>query len=862
MIARATGPVALATAGSVELPRPLLDRGAPLIPFGEPFQVEVHPGNTWQGTCGGGCGRVLKGNDSDFGSMVRYAKGWWCPTCVAKKRAEFVTQYLTLETCATCRMVTMSALLWEGLGCKKSHSGLRRCPQNNRGECMHSFDPFDVRAGNMSLTDPLGVRLEVPYNAIPPYLYRAGCAPKGIDLTLLPRREDLHPHHLHLVESGINFDPWAEGAASRLRPFTDMRDNFCWRPHPGYIPCRQMPFPESPLTGAIADEMDVDWSRRNVSIGNDGVVRGSMTQVPPPELQPETLADGTALIIGPSGTPRGTTQPEPRCVEVTTGDTGERLPEPRRAIPPGPPALLDPPLSTRETAEAIEKATLGRATLNLDSWFTLFRHLSKEEADDLANAGRIDGLIDKDPRLLSSGGFIGGPHHKAAAEAIARKDHEIAVARALVETHERLVESRPADPPQSRRWVDQVSSGDDRSVGPGIPAGDDQGLKSVPKASSRASSAEAPQDPTMPGNSGSSSSRFGQPLQTGSAGRGSHSVGARGGGRRHDRDRDHRDRRPARAPNEDPNESLPTTNPTLCVREGCTATRALGDNRRDGFCCNACRRGPDPDRWQEGDSGFHTRHCSQKYTRIAGWQQFRHKEPYCLGEREQRHWQKPAAGTGGQQSAPPPAPVAPAKAPPPIHLGVPVPVYTDCALRFQHYTTLHEHQQAIRDNNLPPNRISSLQFRVCSVGYADLGDELAGWIAKDPPWDAFPRAGLVEDALSTMGERLNCVDYWIDSRKLKDPESTRYCRHVGTHPIIINCMVRNTQRDKLYSDHIRKHVDHIRKVILAKILSGHEGELPSTSLPSARRASTVASPTRRRLPSRWLSQDSGPSRNT
>ena len=391
MIARTTGPVALATAGSVELPRPLLDRGAPLIPFGEPFQVDVHPGNTWQGICGGGCGRVLKGNDSDFGSMVKYARAWWCPLCVAKKRAEFVTQYLTLETCATCRMVTMSALLWEGLGCKKSHSGLRRCPQNNRGECMHSFDPFDVRAGNMSLTDPLGVRLEVPYNAIPPYLYKAGCAPKGIDLTLLPRREDLHPHHLHLVESGINFDPWAEGAASRLRAFTDMRDCFCWKPHPGYIPCRQMPFPESPLTGAIADEMDVDWSRRNVSIDNDGVVRGSMTQVPPPELQPETLADGTALIIGPSGTPRGTTPSEPRCVEVTTGDTGERLPEPRRAIPPGPPALLDPPLSTRETAEAIEKAAHGRPTLNLDSWFTLFRHLSKEEADDLANSGRIDG---------------------------------------------------------------------------------------------------------------------------------------------------------------------------------------------------------------------------------------------------------------------------------------------------------------------------------------------------------------------------------------------------------------------------------------------------------------------------------------
>ena len=59
-MARVSGPVVLATQGTVELPQSLLDRGAPLIPLGEPFRVEVHPGNAWQGICGGGCGRRLR----------------------------------------------------------------------------------------------------------------------------------------------------------------------------------------------------------------------------------------------------------------------------------------------------------------------------------------------------------------------------------------------------------------------------------------------------------------------------------------------------------------------------------------------------------------------------------------------------------------------------------------------------------------------------------------------------------------------------------------------------------------------------------------------------------------------------------
>ena len=161
-------PPATSGPGFLPLSQELLDLGAPLVAL-RTAALQPACAPTWAGHCGGGCGRLLSNADEDFNNMQKVGKNWWCQQCVTAKKTEYITQYLTPETCARCHTVTLSCILWDGLGCLKSHSGNRYCPQNSAGYCQHTFNPFDPRAFNNSSTDHLGVRLTIPYDAMPPF---------------------------------------------------------------------------------------------------------------------------------------------------------------------------------------------------------------------------------------------------------------------------------------------------------------------------------------------------------------------------------------------------------------------------------------------------------------------------------------------------------------------------------------------------------------------------------------------------------------------------------------------------------------------------------------------------------------------
>lgn len=251
----------------------------PPIPSG-PATAEVTRGN-WAGICGGPCRRMLSTKDAEFDTYIKSGKSWWCLQCYQQEQHSWAKWYMEPLTCSRCNFTTMSRLLWSGVGIGGNKP---TCPYNPRtGYCAHSFDAFKFGAVNISKQDQrFGVHLEIPYKAIPAYLYAKDGCPLSAGLECPPRSQ-VDSHYLWLVDEGYNFDPWAADALSKMRVITDGRNQFCLALHPSYVPCRMWPCPESPLRNSVVDtEQPAQAVPRCVEVEEESGEGGTQVTPPPP----------------------------------------------------------------------------------------------------------------------------------------------------------------------------------------------------------------------------------------------------------------------------------------------------------------------------------------------------------------------------------------------------------------------------------------------------------------------------------------------------------------------------------------------------------------------------------------------------